>query len=65
MSTDQEDILKPAIVLASHTMGLAVIRALGIMGVPIVVVVYDEKEDMGYVSKYVKRKDTRSSSRRI
>jgi D-aspartate ligase len=43
----------PAIVLGSHTMGLAVIRALGMMGVPIIVVVYDEREDMGYVSKYV------------
>jgi D-aspartate ligase len=46
----------PAIVLGSHTMGLAVIRALGIMGVPIIVVVYDEREDMGYVSKYVTEK---------
>lgn len=43
----------PAIVLGSHVMGLAVIRALGSMGVPIVVVVSDEREDMGYVSKYV------------
>jgi predicted ATP-grasp superfamily ATP-dependent carboligase len=34
-------------------MGLAVIRALGVMGVPIIVVVYDEREEMGYVSKYV------------
>lgn len=47
--------MKPAIVLSSHTMGLSVIRALGIMGVPVVVVYY-EKEDMGYVSKYVKEK---------
>ena len=54
MSTHQAYTLKPAIVLASHTMGLAVIRALGIMGVPIVVVVYEEKEDMGCVSKYVR-----------
>ena len=46
--------MKPAIVLGSHTMALAVIRALGVMGVPIVVVVYDEKEDMGCVSKYVR-----------
>ncbi len=46
----------PAIVLASHTMGLAVIRALGTMGVPIVVIVYAEREDMGYVSKYVREK---------
>jgi predicted ATP-grasp superfamily ATP-dependent carboligase len=54
MNTNQESILKPAIVLSSHTMGLGVIRALGIMGVPIVAVVYNENEDMGYVSKYVK-----------
>ena len=45
--------LVPAIILSSHTMGLAVIRALGVMGVPIVAVVYDKQEDMGYVSKYV------------
>jgi len=56
MSIGQEHTLSPAIVLASHTMGLAVIRALGSMGVPIVVVVYDEKEDMGCVSKYVREK---------
>ena len=48
-----EERIVPAIVLGSHVMGLAVIRALGIMGVPIVVLVYDEREDMGYVSKYV------------
>jgi len=47
--------MKPAIVLSSHTIGLAVIRALGVMGVPVIVVYY-EKEDMGYVSKYVKKK---------
>lgn len=45
----------PAIVLSSHTIGLGVIRALGIMGVPIIAVYY-EKQDMGYVSKYVKEK---------
>lgn len=49
------DVLKPAIVLSSYTMGLGVIRALGRMGVPIVAVYYDKK-DMGYVSKYVKEK---------
>jgi len=58
MSINQEPKLKPVIVLASHTMGLAVIRALGIMGVPIVVVVYDEREDMGCASKYVREKIT-------
>ncbi len=53
---DMEGKMIPAIVLASHTMGLAVIRALGTMGVPIVVIVYAEREDMGYVSKYVREK---------
>jgi len=47
--------VKPAIVLSTHTMGLGVIRALGIMGVPIIAVYYDSG-DMGYVSKYVKEK---------
>lgn len=42
----------PAIVLSAHTMGLAVIRCLGIMGVPIVAVYFDDR-DMGYASKYV------------
>lgn len=45
--------LKPAIVLGTHTMGLGVIRALGRMGVPIVAVYYERLKDMGYVSKYV------------
>ncbi len=44
--------MKPAIVLATHTMGLAVIRSLGMMGVPVVAVYYDRFKDMGYVSKY-------------
>ena len=41
--------------LSSHTIGLGLIRALGQMGVPIIVVYYN-KHDMGYVSKYVKKK---------
>jgi len=45
--------LKPAIVLATHTMGLGVIRSLGMMNVPIVAVCYDRMKDMGYASKYV------------
>lgn len=45
----------PALVLSSHTAGLGVIRALGVKGVPIVSVYYDES-DMGYVSKYVKER---------
>ncbi len=48
----------PAIILGSHTMGLAVIRALGGMQVPVVVLVYDEQEDMGHVSRYVTEKIT-------
>jgi D-aspartate ligase len=43
----------PAIVISSHTVGLGVTRALGVMGVPIVIACYDHR-DMGYVSKYVK-----------
>jgi D-aspartate ligase len=53
MVTLTKDKKVPAIILGSHVMGLAVIRALGVMGLPIVVVVYDEREEMGYVSKYV------------
>lgn len=44
--------MTPAVVLSSHTAGLAVIRALGMMGVPITAVSY-ETRDMGCVSKYV------------
>ncbi|MDW7679970.1 MAG: hypothetical protein SCK70_05365, partial [bacterium] len=47
--------LIPAVVLTSHTMGLGVIRALGKMGVPIIVFYY-EKFDFGYLSKYVQKK---------
>lgn len=56
MNTHQERMLKPAIVLGTHTMGLGVIRALGSMGVPIVAIYYDHHKDIGYVSKYVKHK---------
>ncbi|MEN8134272.1 MAG: hypothetical protein ABFS18_01880 [Thermodesulfobacteriota bacterium] len=50
---EKDNRLMPAIILTSHTMGLGVIRSLGIMGVPLYVFYYD-KIDMGYVSKYVK-----------
>ena len=50
-----EKKIRPAIVLSTHIMGLGVIRALGIMGVPIMAVYYN-KGDMGYFSKYVKEK---------
>lgn len=49
----QDEPLMPAIIITSHTMGLGVIRSLGIMGVPLYVFYYD-KNDMGYVSKYVR-----------
>ncbi|KPJ66680.1 MAG: hypothetical protein AMJ43_07295 [Coxiella sp. DG_40] len=51
----KKKVVRPAIVLSTHTMGLGVIRALGSMNVPIIAVYYD-KGDMGYVSKYVKKK---------
>jgi D-aspartate ligase len=47
--------LKPAVVLAAHNIGLGVMRSLGQYGVPIAAVYY-QKQDMGYVSKYVKEK---------
>ena len=50
-----ENKVRPAIVISTHTMGLGVIRSLGIMGVPIVAVYYDSA-DMGYLSRYVKEK---------
>jgi len=48
--------LVPAVVLSCHTIGLGVIRGLGVMGVPIVAVSYEKKYDMGYLSKYVKER---------
>jgi predicted ATP-grasp superfamily ATP-dependent carboligase len=51
-----KNYLRPAIVLGSHNMGLAVIRALGEMGVPVVVVVSNENEEMGYGSKFVRER---------
>lgn len=45
----------PAVVLSSHAVGLAVIRSLGMMGVPITAMYY-ESQDMGFVSKYVRRR---------
>jgi len=46
------DKMKPAVVLSGHTMALGVVRSLGIKGVPVIMVHYDEK-DMGHVSKYI------------
>lgn len=48
-------ILTPVVVLSTHLMGYGVIRSLGRMGVPVIAVYY-QKKDMGYVSKYVKKK---------
>jgi D-aspartate ligase len=45
----------PAAVLSCHTIGLCIIRCLGIMGIPVNAFYY-EKEDMGYVSKYVENR---------
>jgi predicted ATP-grasp superfamily ATP-dependent carboligase len=46
---------KPAVVLATHTMGLAVIRALGEKGVPVIAVSYDRKH-VGNFSRYVRER---------
>jgi predicted ATP-grasp superfamily ATP-dependent carboligase len=45
----------PAIVISSHTIGLSLIRSLGMMGIPVFVFYYN-KRDMGYVSKFVLRR---------
>jgi predicted ATP-grasp superfamily ATP-dependent carboligase len=47
--------IAPVVVLSTSTAGLGLIRSLGIMGIPIIAVCYN-KYDMGYVSKYVKKK---------
>ncbi|PKQ15529.1 MAG: hypothetical protein CVT67_08915 [Actinobacteria bacterium HGW-Actinobacteria-7] len=47
--------MEPALVLGSHTVGLGMTRALGVMGVPVVAMYYDEA-DHGYVSKYVQER---------
>lgn len=49
------NIKNPAIVLSAHTIGLAVIRALGIRKIPIVSIYYDDN-DMGYLSRFVIKK---------
>lgn len=53
--------MKSAIVLSAHNTRLAVIRSLGEAGIPIVSLYYD-KNDMGYVSKYVKKKTPYTAS---
>jgi D-aspartate ligase len=45
--------MRPAVVVSGFTMGLAVIRALGEQGVPVVLVRYDDT-DMGQASRYVR-----------
>ncbi len=44
--------LKPAFVLSGQQPALGVVRALGVMGIPIVVIHYKD-EDVAYLSKYV------------
>jgi len=43
---------RPVVVLSTHNTGLGLIRSIGEAGLPVVAVYYD-KNDMGYVSKYV------------
>lgn len=58
MATRPNDqTMLPAVILSTHNTGLGVIRALGVKGVPIIAVYYEDR-DMGYVSKYVKHKVT-------
>ncbi|RPI84754.1 MAG: hypothetical protein EHM41_12580 [Chloroflexi bacterium] len=45
----------PAVVVGTYTMGLAIIRALGEEGVPVIAIYYDGR-DMGYLSRYVVEK---------
>ncbi len=45
--------LVPVVVLGCHKLGLGVIRALGQMGVPVFGAYYN-RNDMGYVSRYIK-----------
>lgn len=52
--TQPDNIKTPVIVISSHLMGYGVIRSLGMHGVPVDVLYYNEK-DFGYVSKYVNR----------
>ena len=42
----------PAVVVATHVMGLGVIRSLGIMGIPVIAVSFN-RNDMGQYSRYV------------
>jgi D-aspartate ligase len=46
---------KVAIVIYTHIVGIAVIRALGRMGIPVVAFYYSSNE-VGYLSKYVKER---------
>lgn len=45
--------MKPALVLSGHTMSLCIVRALGKMGVPIILFHYDPR-DTAHKSRYVK-----------
>jgi len=54
MDSQNTNGLHPAVVIGCHVMGLAVIRGLGVMGVPVVAMTYDEG-DMAHQSIYVTR----------
>jgi len=45
----------PAVVLTGNVIGLAAVRALGIMGVPVTVIYYEEQDISGF-SRYVREK---------
>ena len=45
--------MKPAIIISANTASVAVVRALGTMGVPVVVMHYSDEDDIAQVSKYV------------
>ncbi len=45
----------PAVVLSTHTTGLALIRSLGESGIPVAALFYDDR-DMGFVSRYARQR---------
>ena len=52
LKTSTDKNLTPVIILSCHTLGLGLIRCLGIMGVPIVAVYYNI-HDMKYVTESI------------
>ena len=57
----EKTIIKKAIVIYSHVVGLAVIRSLGDKGIPVIVLHYRDCE-MGQVSKFAFKKISSSLS---